>query len=68
VGNVARTGETRNTNNNSVRIHEGERPLGGPRRRWEDDIRKDLCEIGWWVVDWIHLARIRTSCGLLLTW
>jgi hypothetical protein len=28
-----------------------------PRRRWEDNIRMDLREIGWEVVDWIHLAQ-----------
>jgi len=38
---------------------EGKRPLGRPRRRWEDNIRKDLKEIGWEVVDWMHLAQDR---------
>jgi hypothetical protein len=37
----------------------GKRPLGRPRRRWEDYIRMDLGEIGWEVVDWIHLAHDR---------
>jgi hypothetical protein len=32
---------------------EGKRPLGIPRRRWEDGIRIDLREIGWGSVDWI---------------
>jgi hypothetical protein len=36
---------------------EGKRPLGSPRRRWEDNIRIDVREIGWEVVDWIHLAQ-----------
>jgi hypothetical protein len=44
---------------------EGKRPLGGPRRRWEDGIRMDLREIGWWSVDWIQLAQDRTVGGLL---
>jgi hypothetical protein len=35
---------------------EGKRPLGRPRRRWED-IRMDLRGIGWKGVDWIHLAQ-----------
>jgi hypothetical protein len=35
---------------------EGERPLGRPRRRWEDGIRMDLREIGLRGVDWIQLA------------
>jgi hypothetical protein len=37
---------------------EGRRPLGRPRRRWEDGIRMDLEEIGWGGgVEWIHLAQ-----------
>jgi hypothetical protein len=35
---------------------EGKRPVGRPRHRWEDGIRMDLREIGWWRVDWIQLA------------
>jgi hypothetical protein len=35
------------------------RPLGRPRRRWEDGIRMDLREIGLGVVDWIRLAQDR---------
>jgi hypothetical protein len=35
---------------------EGRRPLGRPRRRWEDGIRMDLEEIVWGGVEWIHLA------------
>jgi hypothetical protein len=35
---------------------EGKRPLGRPRRRWEDNIKMDLEEIGFGGVDWIHLA------------
>jgi hypothetical protein len=35
---------------------EGKIPLGRPRRRWEDNIKTDLNEIRWEVVDWIHLA------------
>jgi hypothetical protein len=35
------------------------RPLGRPRRRWEDNIIKDLREIGWEGVDWMHLAQDR---------
>jgi hypothetical protein len=36
---------------------EGKRPLERSRRRWEDNIRTDLREIGWESVDWIHLAQ-----------
>jgi hypothetical protein len=38
---------------------EGRRPLGRPRRRWVDNIRIDLLEIGWGGVDWIGLAQDR---------
>jgi hypothetical protein len=36
---------------------EGKRPLGRPRRRWEDGIRMDLKEIGLGSVDWIRLSQ-----------
>jgi hypothetical protein len=36
---------------------DGKRPLGRPRRRWEDKIRKDLREIGWGSVEWIQWAQ-----------
>jgi hypothetical protein len=38
---------------------EGKRPLGRPRRRWEDGIRMDLRETGFGGVDWIQLAQDR---------
>jgi hypothetical protein len=38
---------------------EGKRPLGRPRRRWEDGVRMDLREIGLGSVDWIRLAQDR---------
>jgi hypothetical protein len=38
---------------------EGKIPLGRTRRRWEDNIRMNLREIVWEVVDWIHLAQDR---------
>jgi hypothetical protein len=38
---------------------EGKRPLGRPRRRWVDNIKMDLGELGWGVVDWIGLAQVR---------
>jgi hypothetical protein len=39
--------------------HEGKRPLGRPRRRWEDGIRMDVREIGLGGVDWIRLTQDR---------
>jgi hypothetical protein len=38
---------------------EGRRPLGRPRRKWEDAVRMDLREIGLGDVDWIRLAQDR---------
>jgi hypothetical protein len=38
---------------------EGRRPLGRPKRRWEDNIKMNLREIGSGDVDWIHLAQDR---------
>jgi hypothetical protein len=37
----------------------GKRPLGRPRRRWLDNIRIYLVEVGWGDVDWIGLAQDR---------
>jgi hypothetical protein len=37
----------------------GRRPLGKLRRRWSDNIRIDLVEVGWGDVDWIGLAQDR---------
>jgi hypothetical protein len=36
---------------------QGKRPLGRPRRRWEDGIRLDLREIGWGNVEWFQWAQ-----------
>ena len=38
---------------------EGKRPLGRPRRRWEDNIKTDLEDVGCGSMDWIELARDR---------
>jgi len=45
---------------------EGKRPLGRPRRRWEDNIKMDLLEVGCGVMDCIELAQDRDSWRLLL--
>jgi len=42
-----------------VRNPEGERPLGRPRRRWEDNIKMDFQEAGCGDMDWIELAQDR---------
>jgi len=38
---------------------EGRRPLGRPRRRWVDNIRMDLQEVGYGYIDWIGLTQDR---------
>jgi hypothetical protein len=58
-GHVACMGEMRNTYNILVWKPEGKRQLGKPWRRWEDNVRTDLREIGLEGVDWIHLAQNR---------
>jgi hypothetical protein len=45
---------------------EGKRPLRTPRRRWEDNIRMDLREIGWIGMDWIDLAQDRDQWRALV--
>jgi hypothetical protein len=47
AGHVARMGEERKVYKVLVGSPEGKRPLGRPRRRWEDGNRMDLREIGW---------------------
>ena len=44
---------------------EGKRTLGRPRRRWVDNIRMDLQEVGFGYMDWIGLPRIETGGGRL---
>jgi hypothetical protein len=56
AGHVARMGEVKGAYNILVGRPEGRRPLGRPRRRWEDNIKMDLKEIRFRDVDWIHLA------------
>jgi hypothetical protein len=45
---------------------EGKRPLGRPRRRWVNNIRMDLGEVGWGDVDCIDLAQDRNSWRALV--
>ena len=44
-----------------MRKPEGKRPLGRPRRRWEDNIKEDRQEVGCGGMDWIDLAQDRDS-------
>jgi hypothetical protein len=59
AGHVAQMGEKRNVYKLLVGKPEGKRPLGRPRRRWIDNIKMDLLEIGVNGLDWIGLAQDR---------
>ena len=59
AGYVARMGEERGAYRVFMGKPEGKRPLGRPRRRWEDNIKMDLQEVGCGYVDWIGLAQDR---------
>ncbi|KAJ4448244.1 hypothetical protein ANN_10258 [Periplaneta americana] len=59
AGHVARMGESRNAYRVLVGRPEVKRPLGRPRRRWEDNIKMDLREVGCDDRDWINLAQDR---------
>ncbi|KAJ4444752.1 hypothetical protein ANN_06549 [Periplaneta americana] len=58
-GHVAHMGESRNAYRVLVGRPEEKRPLGRPRRRWEDNIKMDLREVGYDDKDWINLAQDR---------
>jgi hypothetical protein len=66
AGHVARIGEKRNVYRLLVGKLEGRRPLGRPRRRWLDNIRMDLVEVGWGDVDWIGLTQDRSRWRALV--
>ena len=59
VGHVARMGEEKEVYRFLVGKPEGKRPLGRLRRRWVDNIRMDLREVGCGYMDWIGLAQDR---------
>ena len=59
AGHVARMGEERGVYRVLLGKPEGKSPLGRPRRRWVDNIRMDLQEVGCGHVDWIGLAQDR---------
>jgi hypothetical protein len=66
AGHVARIGERRNGYRSLVGKPEGKRPLGRPRRRWIDNIKMGLLEIGVSVLDWIGLTQDRFRWRALL--
>jgi len=59
AGHVARMGERRSVYRALVGKPEGNIRLGRPRRRWEDNIKMDLQEVGCGGMDWIELAQDR---------
>jgi len=65
TGHVADIGETRGAYRVVLGRREWKRPLGGPRRRWEDNIKIDFQEMDWraWIGFMWH--RIGTGGGLL---
>ena len=67
AGHVARMGEERGVYRVLVRKQEGRRPLGRPRRRWVDNNRIDLQEVGCGHVDWIGLAQERDRWRTLVS-
>jgi hypothetical protein len=66
ASHIARIRAMRNTYRILAVQHEGKRPRGRPRRRWEDNVRMNLMEIGWEGAGWIHLAQVRDQWRTLL--
>jgi hypothetical protein len=61
AGHVARMGEERNAYRILLGKPEGKSPLGRTRRKWVDNIKMDLREIGWDSMDWIDLTQDRDT-------
>jgi len=66
MGYVARKGQSRGAYRVLVGKHEGKRPLVRPRRRWEDNIKVDLQELGCGGMNWIELAQDRVRWRALV--
>jgi hypothetical protein len=66
AGHVARMGVELNVYRFLVGRPEGKRPLRRPRRKWVDNIRKDLGEVGWSDVYWICLTQDRDKWRALV--
>jgi len=67
AGHVARMGEGSGVYRALVGRPERRRPLGRPRRRWEDNIRMDLREVGCGCVNWTELAQDRDRWRTLVS-
>jgi len=64
---VARMGQGRGVYRVLVGKSEGKRPMGRPRRRWEDNIKMDLQEVGGDFGDWMELAQDRDRWWALVS-
>ena len=67
MGHVACMGEGRDVYRVLLEKLEGKRPLGRPRRRWEDNIKMDLQEVGGSCGDWMELAQDRDRWRALVS-
>ena len=67
AGHVARMGEDRVVQRVLVGKPEGKRPLRRPRRRWNDNIKMDLQEVGGGRGDWMELAQDRDRWRALVS-
>ena len=67
AGHIARMGEERGVYRVLLGKPEGKRPLGRPRRRWVDNIRIDLQEVGCAYMDWIELVQDRDRWRTLVS-
>ena len=67
AGHVARMGQGRGVYRVLVGKPEGKRPLGRPRRRWEDNIKMDLQEVGGGFGDWMEFAQDRDRWQALVS-
>ena len=66
AGHVARMGERRGVYRVLVGKPEGKKLLGRPRRRWEDNIKMDIWEMGCGGVDWVELTECRNRWRALV--
>jgi len=66
VRHVARIGERRGVYRVLVGKTEGKRPLRIPRRRWEDNIKMNLMQMGWRRMGWICSVQDKDGCRELV--
>jgi hypothetical protein len=67
AGHVARIGEERGVHRVVVGKPDGKRLLRRPKRRWENNIKIDLHEVGWGRWDWMELAQVKDGCRALVS-